>query len=193
MEQKTRPNGNCLYNAGMRNLRPLFVSILLLLSSCSVTENKPPQAAIATAHPLATAAGMEVLKQGGNAFDAAVAITALIGVVEPYGSGIGGGGFWLLQLEKNIATMNNGEPAAFSLGSLSMSGVNSDNYSFWDMSSDDLSAKGNGGLKQMYNYAIPDNDSSIETPPDNYVPDKIGGDVSLDSLTQSREQELSNK
>jgi len=94
---------------------------------------------------------------------------------------------------KNIATMNNGEPMAFSLGSLSMSGVNSDNYSFWDMSSDDLSAKGNGGLKQMYNYAIPDNDTSIETPPDNYVPDKIGGNVSLDSLTQSREQELSNK
>jgi gamma-glutamyltranspeptidase/glutathione hydrolase len=96
MEQKTRPNDNCLYNADMKNSRPLFVLMLLLLTSCAITENKPPQAAIATAHPLATAVGMEVLKQGGNAFDAAVAITALIGVVEPYGSGIGGGGFWLL-------------------------------------------------------------------------------------------------
>lgn len=56
----------------------------------------PQNAAIATAHPLATAAGEEILRQGGNAFDAAVAISAAIGVVEPYGSGIGGGGFWLL-------------------------------------------------------------------------------------------------
>jgi gamma-glutamyltranspeptidase/glutathione hydrolase len=84
----------------MKNLKSPLVLILLLLTSCAITTGqvtqKPPQAAIATAHPLATAAGMEVLKQGGNAFDAAVAITALIGVVEPYGSGIGGGGFWLL-------------------------------------------------------------------------------------------------
>ena len=69
--------------------------------------------AIATAHPLATQAGEEILQNGGNAFDAAVAISAALAVVEPYGSGIGGGGFWLLHdAKKNTDIMVDGREVA---------------------------------------------------------------------------------
>lgn len=55
--------------------------------------------------PAATAAGFAVLAQGGNAFDAAVAISAALAVVEPAGSGLGGGGFWLLHRAVDARTV----------------------------------------------------------------------------------------
>jgi len=58
-------------------------------------EARPRQAMVAAAHPLAVEAGLEVLRRGGSALDAAVAVEAMLGLVEPQSSGLGGGGFIL--------------------------------------------------------------------------------------------------
>ena len=56
---------------------------------------------VATSHPLATQIGIDILKKGGNAVDAAIAANAAIGLMEPTGNGIGGDLFAIIWIENN--------------------------------------------------------------------------------------------
>lgn len=85
-------------------MRLIGLFAALLLAGCSllprgVAAPAPavapagPSVMVATANPLATEAGLKVLREGGSAIDAAVAVQAVLGLVEPQSSGIGGGAF----------------------------------------------------------------------------------------------------
>ena len=65
----------------------------------------------------------------------------------------------------------------------------SDNYSYLDQSVEALSAKGNGGLRQLRNNVSLEYIDNIETPPDDYTPNKIG-EVSMEQIQNDREKAM---
>lgn len=92
----------------------------------------------------------------------------------------------------NVATRTNGEPMSYQLQT-SSGGTNivSEQYTMYNMSPDELSAKGSGGNRQLYNYMSADNNINlIQTPDDTYKPDKLSNSVTVDSLQQSRIDEI---
>ena len=99
----------------MLSMRSRILTVVILggfFWVASVNANNP-KVAIASAHPLATEAGFEIVAKGGNVFDAAVAVSAVLAVVEPAGSGLGGGGYWLLHRAKDsLETMIDGREKA---------------------------------------------------------------------------------
>ncbi|ADY55438.1 gamma-glutamyltransferase 2 [Syntrophobotulus glycolicus DSM 8271] len=70
---------------------------------------------VATSQPLAAQAGLDMLKQGGNAVDAAVAAAACLAVVEPSGNGIGSDAFAIVHMDKKMYGLNSSGPAPRSL------------------------------------------------------------------------------
>jgi len=72
----------------------LFVATVLMLRAELGTGTR---GIVSSTHPLATEAGLQVMRNGGNAIDAAVAVGLMLGVVDGYNSGIGGGAFLLIR------------------------------------------------------------------------------------------------
>jgi hypothetical protein len=85
--------------------------------------------------------------------------------------------------------LENVEPNAFCLSDINNTGVMSDNYSYLDQSVEALSAKGNGGLRQLRNNVSLEYIDNIETPPDDYTPNKIG-EVSMEQIQNDREKAM---
>ncbi|CAH0206756.1 gamma-glutamyltransferase [Roseomonas sp. CECT 9278] len=74
----------------------LLRAILLVLLATGIAQAQPAQRhMVAAGHPLAAQAGLDVLREGGSATDAAIAVQMVLTLVEPQSSGIGGGGFLL--------------------------------------------------------------------------------------------------
>lgn len=86
----------------------------------------------------------------------------------------------------NAATGYNGEPSGYVLGG----GIVSEKFTNYNMTPDELSAKGYGGHRQLHDYVSATGDFQIHTPPETYKPDKIGGDVTLESLMERRNKEI---
>jgi gamma-glutamyltranspeptidase/glutathione hydrolase len=79
-------------------LRLLLVTIVAGAATPARADSGPwTRGVVSSAHPLATEVGLGVLKSGGNAIDAAVAVGLALGVVDGYNSGIGGGCFMLIR------------------------------------------------------------------------------------------------
>jgi hypothetical protein len=91
------------------------------------------------------------------------------------------------------ATENNLEPMAFAFGGGGFGSVTSDQYSFLDMDSDSLAAKGNGGSRQMHNYVDLNYVDSFNTPTDDHDykgSNKLSSELTVEKLQSQRDQDL---
>jgi len=98
------------------------------------------------------------------------------------------------ELIDKSSMIGSGEPSSFVLGQSSGgSNIVSEQYTLYNMTPEELSAKGRGGNRQMYNYVSASEEiQMIQTPPDTYRPDKISNNITIDKLQQQRLDEITN-
>ncbi|WP_333858246.1 gamma-glutamyltransferase, partial [Denitromonas sp.] len=93
--------------AGCASPKPFTYTVPVLPEGASGYTTKPgwthQHFAVAAANPLATDAGFQILKAGGSAIDAAIAVQMVLALVEPQSSGIGGGAFLMYFDGKEVA------------------------------------------------------------------------------------------
>lgn len=93
----------------LRQLRAAWLLAALLLAGCAST--LPQRHMVAAAHPLATDAGLQMLRAGGSAIDAGIAVQLVLTLVEPQSSGIGGGVFIVHHDGRQVQTIDGRETA----------------------------------------------------------------------------------
>ena len=94
---------------------PIFFSFVFLFPfPFSRADSATAESAmVVTQHPLATEAALQILKQGGNAADAAITAQFVLNVVEPHSSGLGGGGFFMYydRIKRSVTSLDGREAA----------------------------------------------------------------------------------
>lgn len=93
----------------LRQLRAAWLLAALLLAGCAST--LPQRHMVAAAHPLAADAGLQMLRAGGSAIDAGIAVQLVLTLVEPQSSGIGGGVFIVHHDGRQVQTIDGRETA----------------------------------------------------------------------------------
>lgn len=114
--------------------RRFLLVLLLLFLPLHPARAEPPKAMVAAANPLAVEAGLEMLRAGGSALDAAIAIQLVLGLVEPQSSGIGGGAFLLHYSAEDdrIQAFDGRETAPLEAGSDLFLDAQGEPLPFWD-------------------------------------------------------------
>lgn len=98
----------------------------------------------------------------------------------------------IIRQNNDAVSQGGGEPFCYTFNT-APNNIVSEQFTYFDMSPDELSAKGNGERRQMHNYVSVKSDANtIKTPPDTYKPNKVSGDLTIEDLQMQRNSELGN-
>ena len=146
-----QPNRSCAPNGPRAKAKRLVFVVLLFASKALANVAEAPHGMVASVQPIATDAGVEILKSGGNAVDAAIATALTLGVVDGHNSGIGGGCFMLVRLADGRTFALDGREMAGAKATATM--FIRDGKGDTDLSQTGALASGVPGSLAVYQYA----------------------------------------